>query len=53
MSYRAPVADIAFALKHGAGMNDALSQGLGSTIKRRGARYRLRSASEVQPQAFL
>ncbi len=28
MSYRAPVADIAFALKHGAGMNDALSQGL-------------------------
>ena len=28
MSYRAPVADIAFALKHGAGMKDALSQGL-------------------------
>ena len=28
MSYRAPVADIAFALKHGAGMNDALSEGL-------------------------
>jgi len=27
MSYRAPVADIAFALKHGAGLNDALSQG--------------------------
>ena len=28
MSYRAPVAEIAFALKHGAGMNEALSQGL-------------------------
>lgn len=28
MSYRAPVADIAFALKHGAGMSEALSQGL-------------------------
>ncbi|ARP97661.1 acyl-CoA dehydrogenase [Pseudorhodoplanes sinuspersici] len=28
MSYRAPVADIAFALKYGAGMNEALSQGL-------------------------
>ncbi len=28
MSYRAPVADIAFALKHGAGMDEALSQGL-------------------------
>ena len=28
MSYRAPVADIAFALKHGAGMNEALGRGL-------------------------
>jgi butyryl-CoA dehydrogenase len=28
MSYRAPVADIAFALKHGAGMDEALAQGL-------------------------
>jgi alkylation response protein AidB-like acyl-CoA dehydrogenase len=28
MSYRAPVADIVFALKHGAGMNEALSEGL-------------------------
>ena len=28
MSYRAPVSDIAFALKHGAGMGEALSAGL-------------------------
>ncbi len=28
MSYRAPVADIVFALKHGAGMNEALAAGL-------------------------
>lgn len=28
MSYRAPVADIAFALKHGAGMGEALNTGL-------------------------
>ncbi len=28
MSYRAPVADIVFALKHGAGMDQALSAGL-------------------------
>jgi alkylation response protein AidB-like acyl-CoA dehydrogenase len=28
MSYRAPVADIAFTLKHAAGLNDALTQGL-------------------------
>jgi alkylation response protein AidB-like acyl-CoA dehydrogenase len=28
MSYRAPVADIAFALKHGAGMAEALAEGL-------------------------
>ena len=28
MSYRAPVADIAFALKHGAGMGEALTRGL-------------------------
>ena len=28
MSYRAPVADIAFALKHGAGMGEALASGL-------------------------
>jgi acyl-CoA dehydrogenase len=28
MTYRAPVADIAFALKHGAGMAEALSSGL-------------------------
>jgi butyryl-CoA dehydrogenase len=28
MTYRAPVADIAFALKHGAGFAQALSQGL-------------------------
>src|SRR5499427_2698769 len=28
MTYRAPVADIAFALKHGAGLNSALAEGL-------------------------
>ena len=28
MAYRAPIADIAFALKHAAGMNAALAEGL-------------------------
>ena len=40
MTYRAPVADIAFALKHAAGLKTALAEGLYGDLDEEHGRFR-------------